>query len=462
MESVSESEGTATAAAEQIAQTAETAAAAALHALHSLAVAGHLAHQLLHEIKLLEQLIDLDHARARARRDALFAAGAEHRGILALVGCHREDDRLGVCHHLGVKLGVCHLLAELAGHHARELFKAAHALELDELVVIVGESEAVLFELFFELFRLFLVDALLGALDERQHVAHAEDALRHAVGVEGLDHVELFARAHKLDGFAGRRADREGCAAAGVAVWHGCTIQFVSNPNVFSEATYLNLGWLSIPVTIIWIVAITNAVNFIDGLDGLAVGVSAISTASLIVVALMVKEVNIAVILCALFGACLGFIPYNMNPAKIFMGDTGSTFLGYILATLSITGLFKMYAIISFAVPFLILGIPIFDISFAFLRRIAHGQNPMKADRGHVHHRLIDMGFSQKQAVAISYMLTGILGLAAVLLTSSGELKALILIAAIFIVSAIGFKLIFAKNDPAEDEPEEKQEEPHE
>ena len=172
----------------------------------------------------------------------------------------------------------------------------------------------------------------------------------------------------------------------------------------------------------------------------------------------------------ALFGACLGFIPYNMNPAKIFMGDTGSTFLGYILATLSITGLFKMYAIISFAVPFLILGIPIFDISFAFLRRIAHGQNPMKADRGHFHHRLIDMGFSQKQAVAIAYMLTGILGLAAVLLTSSGELKALILIAAIFIVSAIGFKLIFAKNDPAEDEsaqaqtdaPEEKQEEPHE
>ena len=225
-------------------------------------------------------------------------------------------------------------------------------------------------------------------------------------------------------------------AAAGVAVWHGCTIQFVSNPNVFSEATYLNLGWLSIPVTIIWIVAITNAVNFIDGLDGLAVGVSAISTASLIVVALMVKEVNIAIILCALFGACLGFIPYNMNPAKIFMGDTGSTFLGYILATLSITGLFKMYAIISFAVPFLILGIPIFDISFAFLRRIAHGQNPMKADRGHFHHRLIDMGFSQKQAVAIAYMLTGILGLAAVLLTSSGELKALILIAAIFIVSA--------------------------
>ena len=210
-------------------------------------------------------------------------------------------------------------------------------------------------------------------------------------------------------------------AAAGVAVYYGCRIQFLSNPNVFSDMTYVNLGWLSVPITIIWIVAITNAVNFIDGLDGRAVGVSAISTASLIVIALMVAEVNIAIILCALFGACLGFIPYNFNPAKIFMGDTGATFLGYILATLSVTGLFKMYAIISFAVPFLILGVPIFDICFAVLRRVAHGQSPMHADRGHIHHRLIDMGFSQKQSVAIAYMLTAILGLAAVLLTSSAD-----------------------------------------
>ena len=179
-------------------------------------------------------------------------------------------------------------------------------------------------------------------------------------------------------------------AAAGVAVYHGCTIQFISNPNIFSSVPYLDLGWLSIPVTIIWIVAITNAVNFIDGLDGLAVGVSAISTASLLIIALMVGELNIAIILAALLGACLGFIPYNKNPAKIFMGDTGATFLGFILATLSVQGLFKLYAIISFAVPFLVLGIPIFDICFAFLRRVAKGQNPMTADRGHVHHRLID------------------------------------------------------------------------
>ncbi|MBQ1265048.1 MAG: undecaprenyl/decaprenyl-phosphate alpha-N-acetylglucosaminyl 1-phosphate transferase [Oscillospiraceae bacterium] len=252
--------------------------------------------------------------------------------------------------------------------------------------------------------------------------------------------------------------------AAGIAAYHGCVIQFVSNPNVFSESTYVNLGWVSVPLTIIWIVAITNAVNFIDGLDGLAVGVSAISTATLIVIALMVSEFNIAIILCGLFEACLGFIPYNMNPAKIFMGDTGATFLGYILATLSITGLFKLYAIISFAVPFLILGLPIFDICFAFLRRIAKGQNPMTADRSHVHHRLIDLGFSQKQTVAIAYLLTAILGLAAVVLTSSGELKALILIGAVFVVGAIGVKMIFTNHtkhtSAHEHEPlEEKQEE---
>ena len=234
-------------------------------------------------------------------------------------------------------------------------------------------------------------------------------------------------------------------AAAGVAVYHGCVIQFVSNPNVFSDYSYVNLGWIAVPLTIVWIVAITNAVNFIDGLDGLAVGVSAISTASLLVIALMVQEWAICVILAALLGSCLGFIPYNMNPAKIFMGDTGATFLGFILACLSVQGLFKFYAVISFAVPFLVLGVPIFDICFAFLRRILKGQNPMKADRGHVHHRLIDMGFNQKQAVAISYMLTALLGLAAVLLTTSGELKALILIGAILVVGAVGVHIVFKR-----------------
>ena len=121
---------------------------------------------------------------------------------------------------------------------------------------------------------------------------------------------------------------------------------------------------------------------------------------------------------------------------------------------------FKLYAIISFAVPFLMLGIPIFDICFAIIRRLAKHQNPMKADRGHIHHRLIDMGFSQKQAVAITYMLTAMLGLAAVVLTSSGEGRALILIGAVFVVGAIGFRLIFNRNHQRPPElPEEANEE---
>ena len=245
--------------------------------------------------------------------------------------------------------------------------------------------------------------------------------------------------------------------AAVVVVLHGCRIDFVSNPIFTSSATYLRLGSVgSVAVTILWIVAITNAVNFIDGLDGLAVGVSGISAATMLVVAILVAEQNVAIIMAALFGACLGFIPYNFNPAKIFMGDTGSTFLGFILATMSIQGLFKLYAIISFAVPFLILGIPIFDISFAVVRRLARGQNPMTADREHVHHRLIDMGFDQKQSVMITYMLSALLGLAAVVLTGSGEVKALLLLGSIFIVGGLGLWTIFSgRKEPTEPEQED-------
>lgn len=231
--------------------------------------------------------------------------------------------------------------------------------------------------------------------------------------------------------------------AAIVVVAHGCTIRFITNPFSSHVGDYIDLGAWAVPVTIIWIVTLTNAVNFIDGLDGLAVGVSGISAATMLVIALLVAQENVATIMAALLGACLGFIPYNKNPAKIFMGDTGATFLGFILSAMSIQGMFKLYAVISFVVPFLILGIPIFDISFAVLRRLAKHQNPMQADRGHIHHRLIDMGFSQKQTVAITYTLTGILGLAAVLLASSGEVKTLILIGTVIVVGALGIMVIF-------------------
>lgn len=218
--------------------------------------------------------------------------------------------------------------------------------------------------------------------------------------------------------------------AAVVAVLHGVEITVLANPALWSKTEFLLLGSLSIPITIIWIVGITNSVNLIDGLDGLAVGVSTISSLTMLVIALVIPNTSstIAIVLAALVGACVGFMPYNFNPAKIFMGDTGSLLLGYVLATMSILGLFKSYALVSFAVPLLAIAVPLFDTVFAFTRRILKGQSPMHADRGHFHHRLIDMGLSQKQAVAVLYSISGILGLAAVLITTSGEIKALIVI----------------------------------
>ena len=233
--------------------------------------------------------------------------------------------------------------------------------------------------------------------------------------------------------------------AALVAVLSGNVIETLSNPHVFSADPYWNLGILAVPATVIWIVAITNAVNLIDGLDGLACGVSTISSMTLLVIALVVSEGNVAILMAALAGGCIGFLPYNMNPAKIFMGDTGSTFLGYILAVVSIQGLFKFYTIISFAVPFLMLGLPIFDTCFAFIRRIAHGQSPMHADRSHIHHRLIDMGLNQKQAVATLYVISAILGLSAVVLTTSGEGRAMLLFLVLCIVAVVAARVVFPK-----------------
>ena len=225
--------------------------------------------------------------------------------------------------------------------------------------------------------------------------------------------------------------------AALVAVYFGVIIDTFSNPLVFSASQYVHLRSLSIPITVIWIVAITNSVNLIDGLDGLAAGVSIISSVVMLIIALMVSDTNVAVIMAALAGACLGFLPYNFNPAKIFMGDTGALLLGYILATMSILGLFKFYAVVSFAAPFLVLALPLVDTSFAFLRRLLKGQNPMTPDRGHFHHRLLDMGLSQKQAVVIMYTISGVLGLAAVVTATSDEIRALILVAAIIFAAII-------------------------
>ena len=234
-------------------------------------------------------------------------------------------------------------------------------------------------------------------------------------------------------------------------------IGLFTNLNPLSDTPFVHLGILAVPATIIWIVGITNAVNLIDGLDGLAVGVSSIAAITMLAVALLTGNMTIAITMAALAGACIGFMPYNLNPAKIFMGDTGSTFLGYMLATVSIMGLFKFYAVISFAVPFLILGLPIFDTANAIIRRVAAGRSPMSPDRGHVHHKLIDMGFNQKQAVAILYAISATLGLTAVVLTSSGEVKAIVLLLAVLAAILVGAGIIYGAEHWSKHAPENKE-----
>ena len=227
-------------------------------------------------------------------------------------------------------------------------------------------------------------------------------------------------------------------AAAIVAVAHGVVIEVFRNPNIFSENEALVLGALAVPVTVIWIVGITNSVNLIDGLDGLAVGVSTIASTTMFVVALLVSEGNVAVILAALMGACLGFMPYNLNPAKIFMGDAGSLLLGYVLSTVSVVGMFKFYAIVTFVVPILALALPLFDTLCAIIRRLLRGQSPMHPDRGHLHHRLIDMGLSQKQAVAVLYSISAVLGLCAVVLATTGMVRICMVVVAALAAVAVG------------------------
>lgn len=193
----------------------------------------------------------------------------------------------------------------------------------------------------------------------------------------------------------------------------GISINILTNP--IGDNPYLDISIVSIPLTIIWIVGVTNAFNLIDGLDGLAAGVSFISAVSIFIVAILNNRIDAAVLLIILCGAILGFLPYNFNPASIFMGDTGSQMLGFLLAAISIKGAVKSAAALSIVVPIIALGIPIYDTLFAMIRRKINGKPITQADRGHLHHRLLDMGLSQKQAVLIIYAISAVLGAISIL-----------------------------------------------
>lgn len=238
-------------------------------------------------------------------------------------------------------------------------------------------------------------------------------------------------------------------AGAIVLILGDVKIDAVTNP--FGEVgTVIPLNGLSIPVTIFWVVGITNTLNLIDGLDGLAAGVASIASLSFFSVAGELNYSTIMLMSAILAGGCLGFLPYNFNPASIFMGDTGALFLGFMLAAISIEGVMKSVATIAVVVPILILGIPIFDTTFAIFRRLLNGKSIAEADKGHLHHRLLAKGYSQKKTVVILYAISAIFGICAILISEANTKRAFVFSLILLIIIgllAIKMGLIFGKRD---------------
>lgn len=229
-----------------------------------------------------------------------------------------------------------------------------------------------------------------------------------------------------------------------ILVAFGYRVDFVTNP--FSEGMVM-LGKLAIPLTILWVIGVTNAINLIDGLDGLAAGTSAI--AALTMAAVVVSEYtlyghigdsSLIVISLALIltGAITGFLRYNFHPAKVFMGDSGSMFLGFTLSALAIAGLTKGATVISVFIPIVILGIPICDTLFAIVRRFLNQQPIFQPDKHHLHHCLLEKGLSHKQTVLAIYGVNLVLGISAVVLTRLNNDQAIILLAGLAILVIVG------------------------
>ena len=230
--------------------------------------------------------------------------------------------------------------------------------------------------------------------------------------------------------------------AALIAVSCGVTIGHIS---LFGKI--IIMGVWEIPVTVLWIVGLTNAINLIDGLDGLACGISAICSASISCVMLLVGDLTSAMLTIILTAACIGFIPFNRNPARIFMGDTGALFLGYSLAVISAGGLFKVHTVISFLVPMTVFALPLFDTTNAIIRRVLSGRSPFSPDRGHLHHKLVDMGFTHKESVKILYAVCALMGLVSVVFTdtmfdNTRLYKAIVLLVAAVLILTINFVMM--------------------
>ncbi|MHC2183440.1 UDP-GlcNAc:undecaprenyl-phosphate GlcNAc-1-phosphate transferase [Paenibacillus sp. PvR052] len=230
--------------------------------------------------------------------------------------------------------------------------------------------------------------------------------------------------------------------AASVVVYSGVTIELVNVP--FGDGT-ISLSWLSVPLTIFWIVGVTNAINLIDGLDGLSAGVSGIATTTILVLALMMGNTTVVLLCVVLLGSIAGFLFYNFHPAKIFMGDSGALFLGFCLATLSVLG-FKQATVVSLLVPIMILGVPLSDTFFAILRRWVNNLPISVADKSHLHHCLLQLGFSHRTTVLIIYGIALLFGSSAVLLSYMSEQQtlwgAVILVTILLCILVLGAEAI--------------------
>ncbi|WP_027965265.1 glycosyltransferase family 4 protein [Halalkalibacillus halophilus] len=201
-------------------------------------------------------------------------------------------------------------------------------------------------------------------------------------------------------------------AAALIIVSSGLLIERINIP-LFGE---IELNNLSIIITFIWILAVSNAINLIDGLDGLAAGVTSIALTSILAMSIIDGHMAAAFLCAILIGANVGFLYFNFNPAKIYMGDSGSLFLGYAVAIISMLGLFKNVALFSFVLPVLVIAVPIVDTTFTIIRRLRSGESIMQPDRKHFHHQLIDAGLTHRGAVVIIYIFSAMFGVLSVLL----------------------------------------------
>lgn len=225
-------------------------------------------------------------------------------------------------------------------------------------------------------------------------------------------------------------------AATFLVLFFDVRIDFVTDP----FGGYFYLEWFAIPATIFWLVGLTNTVNLIDGLDGLAAGVASIASITIMFVALDQNLILVAVLTAALAGAAIGFLKYNFNPAEIFMGDTGSMFLGFMLAGISVTGSVKSVATIALIVPIFALGLPILDTTFAIVRRFRGGVPIFKPDKGHLHHRLLSVGFTQRQAVLLMYVISALFGLSAIAMTEVSRQVAVLILLIVIVAIVYGVK----------------------